>query len=1247
MSIGKAQAAQSPTALGSMLQASTYGATIPTIYGMTLSPLLAIWAANLRQGGSTKKFKQLKKGITAYVENIDFLIGSNPIMGVNQLWINGATIPLALVTYATGGPGFPGWGQLQIGNFSGAPDPNFYSVIGVTSVETFSVTFDDYGGTGPQTFSGSWEVPLWNELMLGPDPVHGSASKNHPYCYRWEPSYGPFIFLDSPQFFGGSLKIYYTQMTSATSNQSPLIHNRLAFEPELGSGSEYADAGDIPGSSTPYTTQQIIYPMFAGVESSDIDLGSAGALPQIQAEVQGKWGLYSTGDGDFADMIEDIFKSGVAQASIGGSTTATTRVEHGLSCYSFPGLIQIKVLFDVEAFTTGPRIYNLPVTEGNFLVVLGANQGLAPPTTLTISDTLGNTWTKLFPDGLARQAWYTQVAASGLDTVDVGNLDFDWHVTMLEVAGVDTLDAIGIGNSGGQASVTTSNIAGQPGYLLSLGLYSNGSTDINPIPQWNVININNIYTPAATANQISTFTLAERTVYSPGTYSITLPVGSSVPIASCILAFKSSNPPDYPKPVGDFIDNDSLDLVRLQCRANGLYGSLSMNSQQAASDWLKTLYDAADAAPVFMGFKLFSMPYSEVSAAGNGAIYNAPTASGPTFNLTTENGDFIAQSNDAPIKVQTAARVDQPNVLQMQCINRSSNYNPSTVEQPDAAGISLFGVRKADPITNNAVQDVTIARQLLAIQVRKLQYGGDIYTFTLPARYCLFGPMGAGGGGLQDAVITVSDPLASMFDIPVRITSISENDDQSLDCEAEPFIYGMYAPSLTASITGTDTPTPYQPNPGAGSGGLIQINPPIIFEAVPRLAQQTSPAQLWIVTSCPSAIYGGCQAYISTDGGASYVPASSQPTFGSAMQANVGLTPSQNWPAGTDPDTTNNLSVSFAETLPDPPGTLPSFSATQRDNFQYPCYVGFNQEATLDAVFTTGDTSQITQLGVLFSDPTILNALPSDASIVNIFPMAFIDTGPSGSPVVTQLYSGTGLTPTSGGTLFENVTGGVSAPVPLGGGAGIGTSLTGQEIRYNLTLGTTGPGATGTVTGIGWAIYYSSATPFIDPNTIIPFSPAAGFGFGWAIPKTIATGMVGTGTNATVGAFGGIAPTGIPYELMTYNEATLVMGGYELMATGSGNELRRGVYGAPSPGVGMNHPPGSPFALLDPGGAGIFKIDMDPAWIGTLLFFKFPTFNNFGSLVTPISDCDVYTFTPTGIPGNIGPATGGFQVEGS
>ena len=91
----KNQAGTKPYAMGTLLQNSAYGATIPVIYGQTLSVLLAIWAANLRQGGgSTKKFKQIKKGITNYEENIDFLLGHTPIRGVLQLSYNSGWFPL-------------------------------------------------------------------------------------------------------------------------------------------------------------------------------------------------------------------------------------------------------------------------------------------------------------------------------------------------------------------------------------------------------------------------------------------------------------------------------------------------------------------------------------------------------------------------------------------------------------------------------------------------------------------------------------------------------------------------------------------------------------------------------------------------------------------------------------------------------------------------------------------------------------------------------------------------------------------------------------------------------------------------------------------------------------------------------------------------------------------------------------------------------------------------------------------------
>ena len=121
---GKAQGTQAPTAFGSLLQASTYGMTIPVPYGRVQSNLLAIWANNLREGGSSKKGKSGKKGVTTYVERIDFLLGKNPILGVLQLWNNGTKYPLVDTVYST---------TVAAGGAAAItiPDSHFYAVIGV------------------------------------------------------------------------------------------------------------------------------------------------------------------------------------------------------------------------------------------------------------------------------------------------------------------------------------------------------------------------------------------------------------------------------------------------------------------------------------------------------------------------------------------------------------------------------------------------------------------------------------------------------------------------------------------------------------------------------------------------------------------------------------------------------------------------------------------------------------------------------------------------------------------------------------------------------------------------------------------------------------------------------------------------------------------------------------------------------------------------------------------------------------
>jgi hypothetical protein len=893
----KSQAAQKPTAAGSLLQQSAYGQTIPKIYGTTQSPLLAIWAANLRQGGSIKKFKQFKKGITSYVENIDFLLGHNPIMGVLQVMVNGGNFPLNFTSQSfAGGP-----------SSYTVTDPEFYFVTAVTMQASYSFTVDDYGGQGSQTFTGTFEIPLWNELETGPDPTHPASARFYPYLYRWLPGYGATIYIDTQTIVPGTIKIYYAQLKDATSFQVPIAKLKLAFEQQLGSGSEYSDAG------SPFDAQQIIYPMFAGLGSSEIDLGASGALPQLLPEVRGKWGVYPSMDTDFVDMIEDIFKSGLAQAAA-GLEPMYTQLETGLSSYNLPGCVQYKSNSNEEFFDPGIP-YNLPNTAGNLLVAIAAGSAS------TISDTAGNTWTPVFGSSLGFQVW-TATAVGGDNVVSIPGLGFGWQITLLEIAGVDTIDQIAFNLNRATEAVASTVEPNFPAYLLGITLYTGGfrAPTAPIVPQWDNLAQQNFYGYQAgggSPDGNAAIAIEERIVRTPGTYGYTMP--GDLPAGFCILSFKASQPVTNPRPLGDFINLPALDLVRAQCRAYGLWGSLSMNSQSSASDWLKTLCAAANAAPVFLGSELFLYPYSEVSAVGNGCTYTSPTAPGPIAELSDLNGDFVG--NDGCPMLTTVDRINLPNVLQMQCIDRDTNYNQVTIQQPEAASIALYGERKADPVVNNAVQDPSVARALLGIQTRRNQYGGDQWEFTLSARWSLLSPMD---------LITLTDTLQGLYGPPVRIKSYNEQKDGSFVGTAEPFVYGMCAPTALSTTSPTVNPNTF----GASAG---DVNPPIIFEPVPGLYPNQVGDQIWVVVSSQSENYGGAQIYVSTDGGSTYNPApglSSPPSNIVTGSAITGAT-TNDWPAASDPDSTNDLDVDLTESN----GALLSYPTTAENNFEYPCYV--------------------------------------------------------------------------------------------------------------------------------------------------------------------------------------------------------------------------------------------------------------------------------------------------------------------
>lgn len=223
-----------------------------------------------------------------------------------------------------------------------------------------------------------------------------------------------------------------------------------------------------------------------------------------------------------------------------------------------------------------------------------------------------------------------------------------------------------------------------------------------------------------------------------------------------------------------------LNAMRTCCMAYDIWVSGIVDSQQSLAEWLQDLCDIALTAPVWDGAGLAFIPYPEQSAYGNGTSYVAPTAAGPLFTLGVS--DFLAEGNDPPVIVQRARSSDDYNSLPIEFLDAQSQYNVNSVSASDAQDIMRYGPLPGSSKTyhwlNNSATALRVAWGLLR---RTVLLRGNTISFKLPASYSLLTPMD---------LIEINEPsLGPVF--PVRLTKISENEDYTLSCEAEPFIYGV------------------------------------------------------------------------------------------------------------------------------------------------------------------------------------------------------------------------------------------------------------------------------------------------------------------------------------------------------------------------------------------------------------------------------------------------------------------------
>jgi hypothetical protein len=383
--------------------------------------------------------------------------------------------------------------------------------------------------------------------------------------------------------------------------------------------------------------------------------------------------------------------------------------------------------------------------------------------------------------------------------------------------------------------------------------------------------------------------------------------------------------PSWPPGNGLLVDVGSLENCRAWSHANSMSVSLCQDSQRTAKDLVDELNTVQNAAAVYSGDTLKFICYDEVSAAGNGEIYIAPTASGPIADLDDRN--FAKDGDNPPVTFQRKRRASCDNVVAIEHIERDLDYAHNVTSAPDAMGVALYGPRKggtldaADlgvnaPSGSKALLSIHSAVQAQAIGsilAKRGAAGVNEYTFKLTAEWMHLEAMD---------LVTITDPRLGLVKVPVRITDVKENEDRSLTITADLFVYGLNHPDVQATSAASGTLVNVNVNPGL-------VNTPIIFEPPADMLPAGSGPEVWMLISGSDQNYGGCLAFVSVDGGATYSP------LGNIGPANTGdLT--ADFPSATDPDTTHTLAVDLSES----DGALSTQSTQIADGFADPCYVG-------------------------------------------------------------------------------------------------------------------------------------------------------------------------------------------------------------------------------------------------------------------------------------------------------------------
>jgi Putative phage tail protein len=245
------------------------------------------------------------------------------------------------------------------------------------------------------------------------------------------------------------------------------------------------------------------------------------------------------------------------------------------------------------------------------------------------------------------------------------------------------------------------------------------------------------------------------------------------------------------------IDAASLAQYKAYTFAQGLYFSPLLDSQTAGTDIIDRWAQLSNSWVFWSGTAIVFVPLGDEALTGNGQTYTPDNT--PAYDLS--NDDFL---DSGPLQVTRADPIDCNNRVRLEFPDRrvGVDYAQNVIEWKDTTLINLYGLRDASDVSASDICDSAVAAIVVELLGKRMAYVRNSYSFSVSYRFLRL---------LPGTIITLTDPNIGLDHLPVRVVSVSEDDDGALAITTEeyPGSIGLSRPQPVAV---------WSPTTGAGAG---------------------------------------------------------------------------------------------------------------------------------------------------------------------------------------------------------------------------------------------------------------------------------------------------------------------------------------------------------------------------------------------------------------------------------------------